>query len=95
MDTKPTGAGEPGSYEIRIRGRLDDRWARWFDDMELDVGADGVTTLSGRVVDQAALHGLLARLRDVGLPLLSVERVGDEAEERELRGPRDDAGDVL
>jgi hypothetical protein len=63
---------EPGSYEIRIQGRLDDRWASWFDNMSLETEAGSVTVLRGHLIDQAALHGLLSRLRDLGLPLISV-----------------------
>ena len=59
-------------YEIRLQGHLDERWAPWFDDMSLDTEPGGVTVLRGRVADQAALHGLLARLRDLGVPLISV-----------------------
>ena len=74
------GHDEPGCYEICLQGRLDERWAVWLDDMALttspDPTGDGVlTVLRGPVVDQAALHGLLARLRDIGLPLVSVTRV--------------------
>lgn len=64
-------AHEPSWYEIRLQGRLDQRWATWFDGMVVLAEPDGVTVLRGPV-DQAALHGLLARLRDLGLPLLSV-----------------------
>lgn len=63
---------EPGHYEIRVQGRIDDRWAAWLEDMALDSEPDGVTVLRGPVADQAALHGLLARLRDIGVPLISV-----------------------
>ena len=63
---------EPGWYEIRLRGRLDEHWASWFDGMSVTQEADGVTALRGHVVDQAALHGLLARLRDIGIPLISI-----------------------
>jgi hypothetical protein len=66
---------ERSCYEIRLQGRLDPRWAVWFDGLTLTAGADGTTTLRGPVVDQAALHGLLQRLRDLGLPLLSVAQV--------------------
>lgn len=62
-------------YEIRVKGRLEPRWAAWFDGMTLTTGADGVTAISGPVVDQAALYGLLQTLRDIGLPLLSVNPV--------------------
>lgn len=66
---------EPGWYEIRLRGRLDPRWSVWFDGMNVTTATDGTTVLCGPVVDQAALHGLLARLRDLGLPLISLTRV--------------------
>jgi hypothetical protein len=61
-------------YDIRLQGRLDPRWAAWFDGMTLTTHSDGTTVIHGRVADQAALHGLLQRLRDLGLPLLSVDR---------------------
>ena len=66
---------EPGEYEIRLAGHLHPRWAAWFDGMSLTHDSDGTTVLSGPVVDQAALHGLLQRVRDVGLPLVSVTRI--------------------
>lgn len=66
---------EPGWYEIRLQGRLDGRWSAWLDGMDITPDTDGTTLLHGRVVDQSALHGLLARLRDIGLPLISVARV--------------------
>ncbi len=59
-------------YEIRLRGRLDPRWTAWFDGMTLTTADDGTTALRGPVSDQAALHGLLQKVRDLGLPLLSV-----------------------
>jgi hypothetical protein len=62
-------------YEIRVRGHLESRWAAWFDGMTLTRGSDGTTNIRGPVVDQAALHGLLATLRDTGLPLVSVTQV--------------------
>ena len=64
-----------GRYEIRVQGRLESRWAAWFDGLALIAENDGTTTIHGPVVDQAALHGLLRKLRDVGLPLLSVTQV--------------------
>ena len=63
------------SYEIRLEGRLDDRWAAWFDGLTLTKCSDGTTTIHGLVVDQSALHGLLHKVRDIGLPLVSVVRV--------------------
>jgi hypothetical protein len=71
-------AGPPSSrrrYEIRIKGRLANRWDAWFDEMSLTVDSDGTTVLQGPVVDQAALHGLLQKVRDLGLPLLSVTQL--------------------
>jgi len=66
---------DPERYEIRVEGRLGSRWAAWFDGMTLTPGSDGTTTIHGPVVDQAALHGLLRKLRDVGLPLVSLTQV--------------------
>ena len=62
-------------YEIRLKGHLDSRWATWFDGLTLTNHSDGTTRIEGPVVDQAALHGLLRKLRDVGLPLLSVTQL--------------------
>ena len=59
-------------YEIRIKALLDARWAAWFGGMSLTTERNGTTVLSGPVVDQAELHGLLQKVRDLGLPLLSV-----------------------
>ena len=63
-------------YEIRLQGHLGSRWAARFDGMTLARLADGSTRLEGPVVDQAALHGLLHKVRDLGLPLVSVTRLG-------------------
>jgi hypothetical protein len=66
----------PAIYEIKVKGCLDsEHWSRWFDGMALTVGADGVTTLRGPVDDLSALYGLLSRLRDLALLLLSVNRI--------------------
>ncbi len=70
--------GQPhraGRYEIRLKGHLDARWSAWFDGLTLTRENDGTTLLQGPVVDQAALHGLLQKVRDVGLPLVAVTRV--------------------
>jgi hypothetical protein len=66
---------DAGRYEIRVRGHLESRWAAWFDGMSLTHESDGTTNIHGPVVDQAALHGLLQKLRDTGLPLVSVQQV--------------------
>ena len=63
---------EPGHYEIRIRGHLDDRWADRFAGLTITLEANGNTLLTGLVVDQAALHGWLRKVRDLGMPLISV-----------------------
>lgn len=61
-------------YLIRIQGHLGPQWADWFEDMTITLEPDGDTVLTGPVVDQSALYGLLRRLRDIGLPLISVTR---------------------
>ncbi len=68
-------AQSPAVYRIRVHACLDSAWAEWFDDLRLTSDGDGTTAISGPVVDQAALHGLLAKIRDLGLPLLSVCRL--------------------
>ena len=65
-----------GRYEIRVKGHLASRWAAWFDGMTLTNESDGTTSIHGPVIDQAALHGVLHRLRDTGLPLISVRQLG-------------------
>jgi len=72
----------PATYQIEVQGYLDERRSDWFDGMVIapQVGAEGtsITRLTGAVVDQAALHGLLRKLYDLGLPLLSIKRIGPE-----------------
>jgi hypothetical protein len=70
---------ETATYEIRIKGRLDDRWSTWFDGMEITAADDGSTLIRGPVADQAALHGLIQKVRDLGLPLLSLTTIRQEA----------------
>jgi hypothetical protein len=64
---------EPPRYELRVRGVLDPRWSGWFEGLQV-TSDDRETTIAGPVADQAALHGLLAKVRDLGLELLSVRR---------------------
>jgi hypothetical protein len=66
---------ESGLYEIRLKGHLNNRWANWFEGLTITLEDDGNTLLIGTVVDQAALHGLLKRVRDLGMPLVSVNFV--------------------
>ena len=76
MSDIPTGHyHSPGRYEIRLKGRLDARWAAWFDGLAVTGDSDGTTVIHGPVADQAALHGLLQKVRDLGLPLISVNYV--------------------
>jgi hypothetical protein len=62
-------------YEIRVDAHLGTRWAAWFDGLAITTAEDGTTVLRGSVVDQAALHGLLQKLRDLGIPLISLTPV--------------------
>ena len=77
--SRPQGAagpaGRPVHYEIRVRGVLDRHWSGWFEGLQVSRDAPGQTLIAGPVADQAALHGLLAKVRDLGLPLLSVQRI--------------------
>ena len=66
---EPSGCAR---YELRIVGHLDEHWSTWFGDMDLTREDDGTTTLRGSVTDQAALHGLLAKVRDIAATLVSV-----------------------
>ncbi|MCB0965309.1 MAG: hypothetical protein KDB37_00615 [Ilumatobacter sp.] len=83
-DTETTPAPDgPGHdpihrYEIRVQGRLAARWAAWFDGLEVTDAGDGTTVLAGPVVDDAALHGVLQKLRDIGVPLLSLTQLPDD-----------------
>lgn len=70
--------GDARWYEIRLGGLLDPRWAAWFDGLDLTTEPAGTTRLRGPLADQSALHGVLQRVRDVGLPLISVTRVDPE-----------------
>jgi hypothetical protein len=69
---------EQATYQIQVNGSIDRRWSDWFDGFTIAPQADGTTHLTGPTADQAALHGLLSRIRDLGLPLLSVTRLARE-----------------
>ena len=66
---------QPIVYQIRIKGHLSSQWTEWFDGMTITLEEDGNTLLTGTVIDQAALHGLLKKVRDLGMPLISVNSV--------------------
>lgn len=70
---------QAATYQIKVQGRLDERWAQWFDGMSIAFeqaeDSSTVTVLTGLVIDQAALYGLINRMRDLGLPLISVGRI--------------------
>ena len=82
--SRPTGddatQSPPEFYEIRVRGVLDHGWSAWFDGLEVTSDQAGQTRIAGPVADQAALHGLLAKVRDLRLPLLSVRRIDPDEE---------------
>ena len=85
----PSGDRQVGErYEIRFKGHLDGRWAAWFDGLSLTHSSDGTTLIRGSVADQAALHGLLQKLRDLGLPLVSVTEINPAP--RNVRHPDPD-----
>jgi hypothetical protein len=68
-------------YEIRVRGHLNGRWSDWFDGLKVINLENGETLLSGNIADQAALHGVLIKVRDLGLPLMAVTSVGPDRQE--------------
>ena len=75
METKPKAQPDlpqPVIYKIRIKGQLDSEWTDWFEGLTITLDENGDTLLSGPVIDQAALHGLLKKVRDLGMPLISV-----------------------
>ena len=70
---------EPARYRIRVRGMLPARWSEWFDGFAIAYEAGGNTILTGHVADQSALHGLISRVRDLGLTLVAVEPIDGDA----------------
>lgn len=71
-------SGQPKVYQIRIKGHLGLQWEDWFEGLAITMEEDGNTLLTGPVIDQAALHGILKKVRDLGMPLLSVNAVGPD-----------------
>lgn len=74
-DTASGARDEPRRYEIRIQGHLDSQWADWFGVLTVRLEENGDTLLIGTLVDQSALHGLLRKVRDLGMPLISINRI--------------------
>ena len=74
MSDSSPGLGDTSGYEIRTQGHISDRWSDWFEGLDLRLEPDGTTVISSPALDQAALHGLLAKVRDLALPLISVTR---------------------
>ncbi len=71
----PTKHGQPMIYQFRLQGHLDRQWISWLDGLTITLEENGDTLLTGEVVDQAALYGLLSRIRDIGIPLISLIRL--------------------
>lgn len=87
-DGSTRDCSERQQYEIRVQGRLASRWAGWLHGQTFRHESDGTTALTGPLVDQAALHGLLTRIRDLGLPIVSMRRVCPDSEAREVSEDR-------
>jgi hypothetical protein len=86
IQTLPEYYDGSGLYEIRLKGHLDDRWADRFEGLTITLEEDGNTLLAGLVIDQAALHGLLKKVRDLGMPLVSVNFVNPgQAKKQEVK----------
>ena len=68
-------------YEIRVKGHLDGHWSEWFDGLTIANVEDGYALLTGEIVDQSALHGVLIKVRDLGLPLIAVSRIKSTPED--------------
>lgn len=77
--TSSVQPNQPMTYQIRLTGHLGQQWGDWFDGLTITLEENGDTVLTGKVVDQAALHGLLKKVRDLGMPLVSVIRISPEA----------------
>jgi len=82
-------------YEIRVQGRLDQRWSEWFEGLAITYDTDENTVLRGPLVDEAALHGVLIKVRDLAVPLLAVNRVTDRRGGLESHEAKPETGDSL
>jgi hypothetical protein len=77
-----TDPSQPMVYQIRVRGHLDSQWADWFEGLTITLEENGDSLLTGPVIDQAALHGLLKKVRDLGMPLVSVQNQSQQGEQK-------------
>ena len=84
---KRSHTSQPDIYQIRIEGHLDDQWTDWFEGLAISLEENGDTFLTGPVIDQAALFGLLKKVRDLGMPLISLDRI--EPTRVNLENPQD------
>ncbi len=76
-----TNVSQSKVYQIRIKGHLRSQWKEWFEGLTITIEEDGNTLLTGSLIDQASLHGILKKVRDLGMPLLSVNIVGDNLQD--------------
>jgi hypothetical protein len=86
MSNEPNSENHPSQpiiYQIRLKGHLSCQWTEWFEGLTITLEEDGNTLLTGTVIDQAALHGLLKKVRDLGIPLLSINSVGISPKDNE------------
>ncbi|MDJ0356904.1 hypothetical protein [Paenarthrobacter sp. PH39-S1] len=88
--TRSPQRADPAGYRLRVNGHLDDHWSAWFDGLTLVTESDGTTSLTGLIHDQAVLHGLLTKVRDLGLVLVSVESVDRDGKSALHRAGRRD-----
>ena len=79
----------PTAYAITVKGHLEDHWSAWFEGLTITNGANGEAVLAGPLLDQAALHGVLIKIRDLGLPLLAVQPIAPDAADRRTGGDND------
>ncbi len=87
MTDQNAGLRETSGFQIRTKGHISERWSGWFDGFDIRLDADGTTLISGPSLDQAALHGLIAKVRDLGLPLISVTPMGPHGESDPVTNP--------
>ncbi|MEO1620718.1 MAG: hypothetical protein AAFU53_06745, partial [Cyanobacteria bacterium J06632_3] len=90
-DARPSCYDLSEPYEICIQGHLDTRWADWFDGLAISHEDSGNTRLTGHITDQSALHGVLAKIRDLGLPLISLMPIASHQDSSHLETPHQDS----